>query len=244
MLEIKVEGIYESDIGSGQKKYESFSYTFKTSRRSEKGVDTHVLRRFIPLLIAKDKNKRNTIYSRLRSFVITDIQKVEDTKECIINKDINTLDDWQIQDLACTFDLYEVPIANRYPIITMREMATLAYLKKVYKIPMKTSKDKEKLSFMEKQPDGSYKLNLGNQVVLAQIPTGYFEEKKKEEPKKDLSYFIKNAGQNLANGILAATGNTPTLNDNPEIQNNNPNPFPSQQDLIGNQNVLLPPQNN
>ena len=42
MLEIKVEGIYESDIGSGQKKYESFSYTFKTSRKKEKGVDTCV----------------------------------------------------------------------------------------------------------------------------------------------------------------------------------------------------------
>ena len=45
MLEVKIEGIYESDIGSGEKKYYPFEYTYKTARINPKGLYTHALRK-------------------------------------------------------------------------------------------------------------------------------------------------------------------------------------------------------
>lgn len=215
MLKVTVEGVYESDTGSGQKKYQSFNYTFETSRRSARGLETHVMRRFIPLLVARDKNKKTTIFSRLKSFVITDIQQIDDTKDCVINKDISTLDDWQIQDLAATLDLYEIPLAGSNSLTELREKAILAYMKKVLKIPMKTAKEKSELDFFKKLPDGTFKLDLGDEKILVNVPEGYFETKKKEVEKKGLSYFTQKAGQALANGILAVTGNPPIVN-NPE----------------------------
>ena len=47
MLKVTVEGIYESDIGSGQKKYENFNYTLELSKENPDGIDTHILFIFI-----------------------------------------------------------------------------------------------------------------------------------------------------------------------------------------------------
>ncbi len=232
MLEITVEGIYESDIGSGQKKYKDFKYTFKTSRLTEKGVGTHVMRRFLPLLIAGDKTKSGTIFSRMKSFLITDIKKVDDTKDCIIDKDIMTFSAWQIQDLACTFDLFKVPLPNSCSITEMRELAVLAYMEKVLQIPMKSTKDKEDVKLLEKQQDGSFKLNLGDEKIYANIPPGFFKTKVSGETKekKSLSYFLQKAGIAVANGILNVTGNTnETI---PKTQPTEKNPFPSENELL------------
>lgn len=229
MLKIAVEGVYESDIGSGQKKYQNFSYEFLTSRITPRGIETHVMRRFIPMLIAKDKNKKNVIFSRLQSFVITNIQKVDDNKDSILGKDIMEFDYWQIQDLAATLDLYEIPLAGTCSITELREKAVLAYMKKVLKIPMKDGKDKSQLEFFKKLPDGTFKLELGNEKVIVEIPESYFAESKhKENPKKGLSYFTQKAGQAVANKILEITGNQ-TIN--PQQINGSNNEFPSAEEL-------------
>ena len=232
MLNVTVEGIYETDIGSGQKKYTNFNYTFKTSRTTEKGLRTHVMRRFIPYLIANDKNKKNAVFSRLKSFVITDIQKIEDTKDCIIGKEIKNLNEWQIQDLAATLDLYEVPLFGSCSITEMRDKAILAYMKKVLKIPMKEAKDKAELSFFKKQADGTFALDFSNEEPMyIEIPEGYMGAVKKEKTKKTLADFMQNAGQAAANTILAMTGN-PTIQ-NSEDKNTTPNnnSFPSAEEL-------------
>lgn len=213
MLEITVEGIYESDIGSGQKKYQSFNYTFLTSRQTPKGIETHVMRRFVPLLVAKDKNKKSIPFSRLKSFIITDFKTVEDTKDCVIGKEIKTLNDWQIQDLAATLDLYEVPVFGSCSILELRNKAILAYMKKVLKIPMKNAKDKAELNFFKKQPDGTFTLDFSEEPpLIVEIPDGYFGNKKKEVVKKGLAYFMQKAGQVAANAVLTATGNQPIVN--------------------------------
>lgn len=219
MLNVTVEGIYETDIGSGQKKYTSFNYTFKTSRTTERGLGTHVMRRFIPYLIANDKNKKSSVFSRLKSYVITNIQHVEDTKDCIIGKEIKNLDEWQIQDLAATLDLYEVPLFGSCSITEMRDKAILAYMKKVLKIPMKETKDKAELSFFKKQPDGTFTLDFSNEEPMyIAIPEGYMGAVKKEKTKKTLADFTKKVGQSAANTILAITGNQPI---NPPVSKSN-----------------------
>ena len=201
MLNISVEGVYESDTGSGQKQYECFSYTFKISKPIENGIKTHILRRFIPFCIMKDKKKSSKIFSRVHTFVITDIEKVEDNKGSIIGKDIREMDDWEIQDLACTFDLYEVPLPCVCSITELRDKATLAYMKKILKIKMDTPKDIQQLKFIKFNSDGSFKLDIKDKII-ANVPPNYFEKIEVKEDKKDFSYFVdkifgnKNATKN------------------------------------------------
>lgn len=208
MLKITVEGVYESDIGSGQKKYENFNYTFELSREKEEGVDTHVLRRIIPYMISKDKSKKGIPYSRIKNYLITNIEKLE-KKSTLLGKDILTLDEWETQDLACLFDLYEVPTTGKMSIVSLRNKTAEAYLKKVLKVPMKTALDKMQLAFYKQLPDGTFKLDFGNEKLLVNIPDGYFEkENEKKKEKIGLSFFQK-AGQAVANAVLNATGNNP-----------------------------------
>ncbi len=237
MLTVTVEGIYESDIGSGQKKYENFNYTIELSRIKEEGIITHIMRRFIPLKIMQDKKKAGVIFSRLKSFFISDIQK-NDKASPLLGKNILDLNAWEIQDLACLFDLYEVPLYGRYSISEMRERVALAYMKKVLKIPMKTPQEKANLEFLKQAPDGTFKLDMGEEKELLNIviPDGYFEkEEAKKEAKKDFAYFLQKAGVTVANTVLAATGNKPVETPDKNNAPQNPQPqtggFPSAQDL-------------
>lgn len=187
MFKITVEGVYESDTGSGQRQYEGYSYDFSISKPTERGIMTHIQRRFIPYLIGKDKAKVSKIFSRLRTCIITNTQTVDD-KKSIIGKDINELTEWEIQDLACLFDLYEVPLPHTCSITEMREKAIIAYMKTVLKIPMSTPQERSQLDFIRQLPDGTYKLDLKRKICI-KVPIGYFEKKKKEVEKKSLSFF-------------------------------------------------------
>lgn len=208
MLKVTVEGVYESDIGSGQKKFETFNYTIKLTRDKEEGIETHIMRRFIPYMIAKDKNKNKYPFSRIKSFMISNIEKIEE-KSSLVGKDILALDDYEIQDLACLFDLYEAPLYGKLSISALRNKVAEAYLKKVLKVPMKTAQEKSQLDFYKQLPDGTFKLDFGDQKLTVAIPEGYFEkEEEKKKAKLSLSFFQK-AGQAVANAVLSATGNQP-----------------------------------
>ena len=223
MLKVTVEGVYESDIGSGQKKYENFSYTMELSREKTEGLETHIMRRFLPYLISKDKNKARTPFSRIKSFMISNIEKIDKTST-ILGKDILTLDEWEIQDLACLFDLYEAPTYGKFSIIATRNKTAEAYLKKVLKVPMKTAMEKAQLDFFKQLPDGTFKLDFGNTKCLVEIPQGYFEKEEKQKKEKlKLSHFQK-MGQAVANAVLSVTGNQPIVQ--------NDSNFPSMEELI------------
>lgn len=187
MFKITVEGVYESDTGSGQRQYEGYSYDFNISKPTDRGIMTHIQKRFIPYLIGKDKTKVSKIFSRLRTCIITNAQTIDD-KKTIIGKDINELNEWEIQDLACLFDLYEVPLPHTCSISEMREKATIAYMKTVLKIPMSTPQERSQLDFIKQLPDGTYRLNLDRKIYV-KVPSGYFEKKKKEVEKKSLAFF-------------------------------------------------------
>lgn len=231
MLKIKVEGVYESDTGSGQRQYEGYSYDINISKTTERGIMTHIQRRFIPYLIAKDKEKVSKIFSRLRTCVITDTQTVSD-KDSIIDKDINEMNEWQIQDLACLFDLYEIPLPHTCSITEMREQAILAYMKVVLKVPMNTPEERAELDFIKPYPDGTYKLDLKGRKVYAKVPTGYFEKKAKEVEKKSLAFFESLV--NLVSGdkqeeVKAGSKSKEDKNQKPQ---NNDDGFPSADELL------------
>lgn len=230
IFEYTIEGIYETDKGNG-KDYTPFNFKIKLPRfdNQEKGACTHILRRFLPILIKNMKNK--PLLSGIRHWVITDVQKVSDTFP-LEGKEINNLNEYELQELACMYDLYEIPLPSTIAISELREKAQQAYMKKVLQIPMDKIEEQEQLDFFVRQPDGSLKFDLGNQILKIEVVDNYIG-KKVEVKKKSLSDFIKTAGQTVANGILAMTGN----GDN---DNNENNKFPSANDLQKGTNV---PQN-
>lgn len=205
MFEVTVEGLFESNVGSGQKKYYDFKYTFKIARMSEKGVETHILRRYLPYYIRKDKKNASRLFSKVKNFLITDIQKLDE--QCYLKgKDIATLSELEIQDLACLYDLYDIPVTGVLNIQELRKKAMLAYMEKVLKIPMKTPEEKSQLDFFEVQEDGSFELKLDSLEI--EIVDNYFKDKvAKTIKKKSLADFIGKVGVSIANGVLSATGN-------------------------------------
>jgi hypothetical protein len=104
-------------------------------------------------------------------------------------------------------------------ISEMREKATLAYMKKVLKIPMKTPKEKAQCSFLKVSPDGTYKLDLKGEKCLVKVPVGYFEKVQKAVEKKSLSFFEKIV--NAVNGSQNISENT-----------NDDDGFPSANELL------------
>lgn len=227
IFEYTVEGVYETDKGNG-KDYTPFNFKIKLPRfeKQEKGACTHILRRFLPILIKNMKNK--PLLSGIRHWVITDIQKVNDDFP-LEGKEIKDLNEYELQELACMYDLFEIPLPSTTAISELREIAQKAYMKKVLQIPMEKIEDQEKLSFFKRQPDGSLKFDLGDEVLKVEIVDNYIG-KKVEVKKKSLGDFIKSAGQAVANGVLAITGNV----DNGQGQQNGNGEggqFPSLNDL-------------
>ncbi len=217
-----VEGIYETHKGSG-KDYTAFNFEIKLSRFYPEGAGTHILRRFLPILIKSQKNK--PLFSKVKSWLITDTVKVSDDFP-LAGKEISEMNPKEIQELACMYDLTEIPLPNTTSLTELREKAMLAYMKKVLKIPMKTPEEQAKLSFFKKQPDGTIRLDLGDEKLIVTVDSSFIG-KKVVEKKKTLGDFIKNAGQQVANGILSITGN---VTENEEETSSNSD-FPSEDDL-------------
>ena len=114
-------------------------------------------------------------------------------------------------------------------IVALREKTAAAYLKKVLKVPMKNALEKAQLAFYKQLPDGTFKLDFGNEKLLVNIPEGYFAEKEeKKKEKVGLSFFQK-AGQAVANAVLTATGNATVPNAGEGNDDNGG--FPSLEDL-------------
>ena len=205
MYEVTVIGQFESDIGSGQKRFYDFNYVIKVPRFKPEGLETHLLRRYLPYCIRKDKKNAQRLFSRVRNFVVTEIKKLDEA--CALhNRDINTLSELEIQDLACLYDLYEVPVSGVVSIVELRQKAIIAYMKKVLKIPMKTPEEKAQLDFFKKQPDGTYKLDLGDEKLIINVDSSLFVEKKEEVKKKGLADFMKNTVVTVANTMLNLVG--------------------------------------
>ena len=217
MLKVKIDGVYESEVGSGQKDFIPFSYEYETVRFSAKGLFTHSLRRHAPYLIQNDKKNAKALFSKIKSLVITDVKKIND--ECTIaGKDIFELDAWELQELACLYDLYEIPLHGTFSIVEIREKAALAYLERVLKVPMKSNKDKDKLAFFEKQDDGTYRLKTEEMELPVQIFDDYLEKKQKEVQKKDLSYFMAKAKEEKQNADEEKLDEDDSLSDMPSLE--------------------------
>ena len=183
MYKVTVEGIYESQTGSGQSKYINFEIKFTTSRPNTIGLDTHIQKRYIPYYLKTEKKYKEYPFTKLQSYVVKSIDKV-DGESPMINKDFLELTDLEIQDLAAMYDLYEVPLYGIYPIWEMRDKAALAYMKKVLKMPMSTPKEKEEIAQLEKLADGTFKLKLEKGELKVKFKESFFAKADTKTIKK------------------------------------------------------------
>lgn len=225
-----VEGIYETDKGSGID-LTPFKFNIELSRFEgfEKGAGSHILRRFLPILIRGLKNK--PFFSKIRSWVITNIEKVSDDFP-LKDKEIAKMNEQELQELACLYDLFEVPLPSTVSLPELIEATQKAYLKKVIKIPMETPEEQMKCQFFVPQSDGSLKFDLKGACLKVEI----FDktQKRVEAEKKSLEYFLDNArktnGSSNENGIISSVTNI----DNGEENENTGFKVPSLDDLTKN----------
>lgn len=227
-----VEGIYETDKGAS-KDFTPFNYTIELPRFEghEKGACTHILRRFLPMLIRSQKNK--PLFSGIKSWVITNTEKVNDEFP-LENKIISELDEKEIQQLACMYDLFEIPLPNTVSISELREEAQKAYIRHVLEVPMETIEEQMKCEFFVAQSDGTLKFDLQGKTLKVEI----FNKDKKEVnvEKKSLDYYLQKARQSSGNGIVSVKANVDD-GENPQEKKgddagSDDNKFPSFENLI------------
>lgn len=236
----KVEGIYETDKGSGNKDYTNFNYEINLSRFYPEGAGSHIISRFLPTWIKKQKNK--PMFSGLRHWVITEVNKIDDEFP-LVGKEISELSEYEIQELACMYDILEIPLPGTMPIAELRKKAMLAYMKKVLKIPMKTPAEQEELDFFKRQPDGSLELDLSGYKLKVKLNKNFYT--KKEEVKKksiedfDIDDVVQKDDTNhdKSANIVDLREETVKKNEQNKVQNNAQNgQFPSAQQLTNQLN--------
>lgn len=201
-----VEGIYETDKGNG-KDYTNFNFEIELARfeGKEAGAGSHILRRFLPMLIKKQKNK--PLFSGIRHWVITDIQKINDDFP-LKGKNIAEMNEYQLQELACMYDLLEVPLPSTVTVSEMREEAEKSYLKKVLNVKMKTPEEQKESVFFVSQPDGTLKFDLRGEPLIVDV--FYNTGKKEVKEKKSLAYYVQQARQKASEFVSAISGSDET----------------------------------
>lgn len=207
MLEVKFDGIVEFSMGSGQSKYESFEYTIKTARNREAGLYSHICARFAPMLIKADKRFKAMPFKRIQSLVITEVKELTEANY-LIGKNILELDEKEVQDFACMYDLYEVPLAGTQALSLIREKALICYMSKVKKVPLKTPADKKKWRWFVEQSDGTFRFDAQGDKFPIQHIDEYFNEKKTEIKQKGIEELLglENSSPVMAKAEQSAQG--------------------------------------
>lgn len=215
-IKVIVDGLYETDIGSGQKKLHDYEFTFELPRFKTTGLETLLMRRFIPMAIAE--NKKMETCSRVKTIHISDVQKMNN--ECSLQgKNILAMSEKEIQELACLFDLYEIPLPRKMSLSELRERAFEIYSERVLGIPLKEDKDKAKYDIYEKTSAG-YKLLLEEQPVdISNLKVENVVEKKPE--KQNFSALVKSKQNSLVNEETIEPANE-SVNES-SLENNNEN---------------------
>ena len=189
-LLVTVEGIYETNKGSNQKDYTEFKFDINVDRVKQTGIETHILRRFIPMEIKK--HKKLPICDKVKSFLITEIKKVDD-KISIEGKNIAEMTETEIQQLATLFDIYEMPLPNVMSISALREHACKLYLRDVTGLDVEDLKVQKTMSCFKETPSGEMKFDLGDDEICVDL--SLLKDKNIKETKtikQNLSDYLAN----------------------------------------------------
>jgi len=165
MLEVEYEGIYASNVGE-YKKTASFKFKHEVAGNHTDCLESHLKKRYVPIMIQKQKNKMP--FDHLVNFRLISYKKNE--KPCDLDGlDIFKMSEYQIQELARFFNLFEIPLPFTVSLDELREVAAIQYLKKVVGLEIDKDSDKEKFSFFEKDLYGKWRLNLNGEELTVSL---------------------------------------------------------------------------
>lgn len=190
MLEVQIEGIYKSNVGASAK-HVDFNFTFEIAGNHTDFLESHLKKRYIPMLIRQKKNM--PMFSSLVSFRLIDY-KANDKPCGLDGIDIFEMDQWQIQELARYFNLLNIPLPYTVSIGELREKAAIQYLEKVKGIPLEKDEDKMKVDFFFKTPSGEWVMNLRGEKLLVESKGENLNVEKPQE-KMSLSQVLKQPNQ-------------------------------------------------
>ena len=163
MIEVEYEGVYSSTVGQ-YKRTTPFRFKHEVAGNHTDALESHLKKRYVPMMIAKDKSLREP-FERLVSFRLVDYKKNEKLNP-LNGKDLFKLNEWEIQELARTFNLFEIPLPFTTTLSELKQKAAFQYLKRIKGLKIDTDKEKMKFDFFKKDLNGSWVIELDEPLII------------------------------------------------------------------------------
>lgn len=163
MIKVKYEGVYSSTVGQ-YKRTIPFRFEHEVAGNHTDALESHLKKRYVPMMIAKAKNLKDP-FERLVSFRLVDYEK-NDKPNPINGKDLFELNEWELQELARTFNLFEIPLPFTTTLSELKQKAAFQYLKRIKGLKIDTDKEKMKFDFFKKDLNGSWVIELDEPLII------------------------------------------------------------------------------
>lgn len=163
MIKVKYEGVYSSTVGQ-YKRTIPFRFEHEVAGNHTDALESHLKKRYVPMMIAKAKNLKDP-FERLVSFRLVDYEK-NNKPNPINGKDLFELNEWELQELARTFNLFEIPLPFTTTLSELKQKAAFQYLKRVKGLKIDTDKEKMEFDFFKKDLNGSWVIELDEPLII------------------------------------------------------------------------------
>nr|DAN07835.1 MAG TPA: hypothetical protein [Caudoviricetes sp.] len=163
MIKVKYEGVYLSTIGQ-YKRTIPFKFEHEVAGNHTDALESHLKKRYTPMMIAKTKGLKEP-FERLVSFRLIDYEK-NNKPNPLTGKDLFSLNEWELQELARTFNLFEIPLPFTTTISELKQKAAFQYLKRVKGLKIDTDKEKMEFDFFKKDLNGSWIIELDEPLII------------------------------------------------------------------------------
>lgn len=163
MIKVKYEGVYSSTVGQ-YKRTIPFRFEHEVAGNHTDALESHLKKRYVPMMIAKAKNLKDP-FERLVSFRLVDYEK-NDKPNPINGKDLFELNEWELQELARTFNLFEIPLPFTTTLSELKQKAAFQYLKRIKGLKIDTDKEKMEFDFFKKDLNGSWVIELDEPLII------------------------------------------------------------------------------
>ena len=163
MIKVKYEGVYSSTVGQ-YKRTIPFRFEHEVAGNHTDALESHLKKRYVPMMIAQSKNLKDP-FERLVSFRLVDYEK-NNKSNPINGKDLFELNEWEIQELARTFNLFEIPLPFTTTLSELKQKAAFQYLKRIKGLKIDTDKEKMEFDFFKKDLNGSWVIELDEPLII------------------------------------------------------------------------------
>lgn len=163
MIKVTYEGVYSSTVGQYRRTI-PFRFEHEVAGNHTDCLESHLKKRYVPMMIAKTKNLKDP-FERLVSFRLVNYEK-NNKPNPLKGKDIFELNEWEVQELARTFNLFEIPLPFTTTLSELRQKAAFQYLKRVKGLNIDTDREKAQFDFYKKDLSGAWVIDLDEPLLI------------------------------------------------------------------------------